>query len=205
MTEAEREELRGWYIDSDWGLQHLPHLADAAKGSLDPDKLAQNGDAFMALWARVGRKNMRVYTEAFLLLNIGSWYPDDQTHANIYRPYGLDKGYLQTDEYDLSAHGIGNHNPLPAVRNLYERICRRNVYLKYPVIAQLFCTATPLWGILFSLYANAFCAAPVGTRTITPLTMPSTMPAAPCCSVDRPRPRTSPSTSPPAVSICSPF
>ena len=153
MTEAEREELRGWYIDSDWGLQHLPHLADAAKGSLDPDKLAQNGSAFMELWARVGRKNLRVYTEAFLLLNIGSWYPDDQTHANIYRPYGLDKGYLQTNEYDLSEHGIGKHNPLPAVRNLYERICRRNVYLKYPVIAQLFCTATPLWGILFSLFA----------------------------------------------------
>lgn len=153
MSEAEREELRGWYIDSDWGLQHLPHLADAAKGSLDPDKLAQNGSAFMDLWARVGRKNMRVYTEAFLLLNIGSWYPDDQTHASIYRPYGLDKGYLQTDEYDLSAHGIGKHNLLPAVRNLYERICRRNVYQKYPVIAQLFCTATPLWGILFSIFA----------------------------------------------------
>lgn len=153
MSEAEREELRSWYIDSDWGLQHLPHLADAAKGSLDPDKLAQNGDAFMDLWARVGRKNLRVYTEAFLLLNIGSWYPDDQTHANIYRPYGLDKGYLQTDEYDLSEHGIGKHNLLPAVRNLYERICRRNVYQKYPVIAQLFAAATPLWVILFSVFA----------------------------------------------------
>lgn len=153
MSEAEREELRSWYIDSDWGLQHLPHLADAAKGSLDPDKLAQNGDAFMDLWARVGRKNLRVYTEAFLLLNIGSWYPDDQTHASIYRPYGLDKGYLQTDEYDLSEHGIGKHNLLPAVRNLCERICRRNVYQKYPVIAQLFAAATPLWVILFSVFA----------------------------------------------------
>lgn len=153
MTEDEREELRGWYIDSDWGLQHLPHLADAAKGSLDPEKLAQDGGAFMDLWARVGKKNMRVYAEAFLLLNIGSWYPDDQTHANIYRPYGLDKGYLQTDEYDLSEHGIGKHNLLPIVRNLYERICRRNVYQKYPVVAQLLCTATPLWVILFCVFA----------------------------------------------------
>lgn len=150
MTQEEKEKLRSWYVDSDWGLQLLPHLADAAKGSLDPEKLAQNGSAFMDLWARVGRKNMRVYTEAFLMLNIGSWYPDDQTHANIYRPYGLDKGYLQTDEYDLSEYGIRKYNPLPKVRQLYERICRHNVYSKYPVIAQLFAAATPLWIILFS-------------------------------------------------------
>lgn len=150
MTDEERESLRSWYIDSDWGLQLLPHLADAAKGSLDPDKLTKDGDAFMDLWARVGRKNIRIYTEAFLMLNIGSWYPDDTTHATIYQPYGLDKGYLQTDEYDLSEHGIGKHNPLPKIRQLYDRICRRNIYLKYPVIAQLFAVSTPLWVILFA-------------------------------------------------------
>lgn len=153
MTDEEREELRSWYIDSNWGLQLLPHLADAAKGSLDPEKLTREGDAFMDLWARVGKKNTRVYIEAFLLLNIGSWYPDDRTHADIYRPYGLDKGYLQTDEYDLSAYGIGEYNPLPAVRNFYEQICRRNICLKYPVVSQLLCTAAPLWIILFAACA----------------------------------------------------
>lgn len=153
MTEGEREELRSWYVDPDWGLQLLHHLADAAKGSLDPDKLAQNGDAFMDLWRRVGRRNVRVYAEAFLMLNIGSWYPDDQTHANIYRSYGQDIGYLQTDEFDLSEHGIGKHNLLPQLRALYERICRRNAYQKYPVIPLLLCTATPLWIILFAVFA----------------------------------------------------
>ncbi|MBQ7784717.1 MAG: hypothetical protein IJ381_01020 [Clostridia bacterium] len=152
MTEEERSELRSWYIDSDWGLQLLPHLADAAKGSLDSDRLAAESDAFMDLWKRVGKKNVRVYTEAFLLLNIGSWYPDDTTHASIYQPYGLDKGYLQTDEYDLSEHGIGKYNPLPMVRLFYDRLCRRNIYLKYPVIAQLFAAATPLWCILFACF-----------------------------------------------------
>ena len=155
MTESEKEELRSWYVDSNWGLQLLPHLADAAKGSLDPDKLAQNGNAFLNLWARVGKKNLRVYTEAFLMLNIGSWYPDDQTHTTIYQPYGLDKGYLQTDEYDLSANGVKKSSLLPAVHQLYEKICRRNIYLKYPVISQLLCTATPLWIILFACAALA--------------------------------------------------
>ena len=155
MTEEEREELRSWYVDSNWGLQLLPHLADAAKGSLNPDRLARGGSEFMDLWARVGRKNLRIYTEAFLLLNIGSWYPDDQSHARIYQEYGQDKGYLQTDEYDLSEHGIGKHNPLPAVRSMFEQICRRNEYLKYPIISQLMCTPTPLWMILLAIFALA--------------------------------------------------
>ncbi len=150
MTEDEKEELRSWYIDSDWGLQLLPHLADAAKGSLDPQKLEENGGAFMDLWARVGKKNVRVYAEAFLMLNIGSWYPDDQTHANIYRPYGLDKGYLQTDEYDLSEYGISARSLFPGLKRVYERICRQNEYLDYPIIAQLFCAAMPLWVLLLA-------------------------------------------------------
>ena len=158
MTEDEKEELRSWYVDSDWGLQLLPHLADAAKGSLDPQKLEADRRAFMDLWARVGRKNVRVYTEAFLMLNMGSWYPDDTSHSTVYQPYGLDKGYLQTDEYDLSASGISKPNRLPAVRQLLEKICRRNAYQKYPVIAQLLCTATPFWLIIFS------CAALIARR-----------------------------------------
>lgn len=153
LTEDEKEELRSWYVDSDWGLQLLPHLADAAKGSLDPQKLEADGRSFMDLWARVGRKNVHVYTEAFLMLNMGSWYPDDVSHSTVYQPYGLDKGYLQTDEYDLSASGVSKPNLLPAVRKLLEKICRRNVYQKYPVIAQLLCTATPFWLIIFSCTA----------------------------------------------------
>ena len=33
--------------------------------------------------------------------------------------------------------------------NIFERICRRNVYQTYPVISVLFCTATPLWVLFF--------------------------------------------------------
>ena len=153
MTDAEREELCSWYVDSDWGLQLLPHLADAAKGSLDSHKLAAEGDAFMDLWARVGKRNLRIYTEAFLLLNIGSWYPDDQSHSTIYQEYGQDKGYLQLSEYDMSDCGIDSRDLLPGVRSFYEQICRRNEYQDIPVISQLLCTATPLWVILFACCA----------------------------------------------------
>lgn len=151
MTEEEKEELRSWYVDDDWGLRLYPHLADAAKGYIDQKKLKADADSFMDLWQRVGRRNIRVYAEAFLMLNIGSWYPDDLSHATIYRDTsGLTKGYLQTDEYDFTKYGVAEFNPLPKVKNFYERICRLNEYKKYPIVTALFCTATPLWAIAFS-------------------------------------------------------
>lgn len=151
MTEAEKEELRSWYVDDDWGLLLHPHLADAAKGYLDQQKLSSDADAFLDLWTRVGRKNLRVYAEAFLMLNMGSWYPDDLSHSTVYRDTsGLLKGYLQTDEYDFSEYGVESFDPLPKVKSLVNKFCRFNEYQKYPVVTVLFCTATPLWVILFS-------------------------------------------------------
>lgn len=153
MTEEEKEELRSWYVDDDWALRLYPHLADAAKGYLDQDRLDESADEFMDLWARVGKKNLRVYAEAFLLLNIGSWYPDDLSHSTVYIPAGLFKGYLQTDEYDFAEYGVESFNPLPKVKELINRICRFNRHQKYPVLSQLLNTATPLWLILFSCCA----------------------------------------------------
>lgn len=150
MTEAEKEELREWYVDDDWGMRLYPHLADAAKGYLDQKMLKERGDDFMDLWARVGKKNIRVYAEAFLLLNIGSWYPDDLSHSTIYHPTGVFKGYLQTDEYDFGEYGVKRFNPLPVVKNLVNKFCRYNEYQKYPIVTVLFCTATPLWVIFFA-------------------------------------------------------
>ena len=151
MTEEEREELRSWYVDDDWGLLLHPHLADAAKGYLNQEKLKEDAAGFMDLWARVGRRNRRIYAEAFLMLNIGSWYPDDLTHSRIYRDTsGLLKGYLQTDEYDFKEYGVENQYPLPRLSDFVNRICRLNEYQKYPIVTVLFCTATPLWVILFA-------------------------------------------------------
>jgi len=150
MTEEEKEELREWYVDDDWGMRLYPHLADAAKGYLDQKMIDERGEDFMDLWARVGKKNLRVYAEAFLMLNMGSWYPDDLSHSTVYIPTGVIKGYLQTDEYDFAEYGVKSFNPLPKVKNFVNKYMRFNKYQKYPIVTQLFCTATPLWVLLFA-------------------------------------------------------
>lgn len=150
LDEETKAEIRSWYVD-DAGLIVHKHLADSAKGYLDRSRIAENGTEFMALWKRVAKDCLHEYVEAFLLLNIGSWYPDDLSHSTIYRAVSWnDKGYLQTHEFDMSEEGFFHTSLLPSVRDFYEQVCRRNSYQKYPLISVLFCTATPFWALLFA-------------------------------------------------------
>jgi len=145
LDEATRAEIASWYT-SEEGLRVHPHLADPAKGYLDRERIANHGNDFVALWAKAAPHALHEYVEAFLMLNVGSWYPDDLSHSTIYPDVSWnDKGYLQTQEYDMSEYGVSSRSFLPKVRDFYERICRRNAYQKYPIISILFCTATPLW------------------------------------------------------------
>lgn len=150
MTDEERTELRSWYVEApDWAqedvtMQLTPYLADSAKGYLDAEKLQASGDEFLNLWRRIGKKNARVYAEALLLLNIGSWYPDDLTHSTIYRDaQNKDLGYLQTYLYDVE--GFALSSLLPQLEQFIERFCVQNRYQRYPLLPILLSTATPLW------------------------------------------------------------
>lgn len=149
LTEEEKAEIRSYYTDT-MGLNVYPHLADGAKGYLDHDRIDADPLAYLSLWARIGKRAPRVYLDAFLMLNIGSWYPDDVSHATIYQPSGLMVGYLETNRFKLSKYGIDSYCFLPAVRELAEKICAQNRYMRYPLLPILFCTATPLWLTLFA-------------------------------------------------------
>ena len=148
LTEEEAAELRAWYTD-EAGLAVHPHLADPAKGYLDRARLETNGRDFLSLWARAAGHSIKPYAEAFLQLNIGSWYPDDKSHATIYPDVSWnDKGYLQTQELDIE--GFETTSLLPGVQAFYEQICRRNGYQKWPMLSLLFAPAVPFWVLLFA-------------------------------------------------------
>lgn len=152
MSEQDRAEIRSWYV-SDEGMLVHPHLADGAKGYLDRKRIEEDGTSFLKLWKKHAGTHAHEYLEAFLMLNVGSWYPDDLSHSAIYRDYVWnDLGYLQLQEQEdpYRAFGIQTRSFLPSVTALYERICRRNYYQKYPVISILFCPAAPFWVLVFA-------------------------------------------------------
>lgn len=148
LDEKTRSEIRSWYV-SEEGLNLYPHIADPAKGYLDAERLSAHRSDFFSLVGRVIRADPRCALEAFLLLNIGSWYPDDTSYASVYSEVAayLNKGYLQTQETDMSADGIHTRCLFPLYRQLTERICRGNALQKLPLLSLLVAPSLPFWGM----------------------------------------------------------
>ena len=152
LTQEEKSELESWYTSPE-GLKLNPHLADPAKGYLDRERLNLEGNEFLSLWLRLAPKSCKEYIEAFLMLNTGSWYPDDRSHATIYPDVSYnDKGYLQTQEYNMTEEGFHTTSFLPPLTLFLERVCRRNRYLKVPLLSILFCPAVAFWGVMLGCF-----------------------------------------------------
>ena len=151
MTEEDKAEIRSWYL-SEAGLVLLPQLADPAKGYLDEDKLDREGaGAYFSVWAKHLRGHLHEYAEAFLMLNLGSWYPDDLTHALIYPEQAWNGlGYISLAETGVTEQGFEMTCHLPAVRRIIEKICSANRYQRYPLISLTFCPAFPFWLLMFA-------------------------------------------------------
>ena len=146
LTDEDRAEIESWYLTNE-GLVLLPHLADPAKGYLDNDRLeAEGSGAFLSLWARHAGDSLHQYIEAFLMLNVGSWYPDDVSHAQIYPEQAWSgQGYLFLNSPEVTKQGFSLTCYLPRVRELIRRICGANRYQRVPLISLLFSPAVFLW------------------------------------------------------------
>ncbi|MDY5348738.1 MAG: DUF6020 family protein [Candidatus Ventricola sp.] len=159
LTDEDRAEIESWYLTNE-GLVLLPHLADPAKGYLDNDRLeAEGSGAFLSLWARHAGDSLHQYIEAFLMLNVGSWYPDDVSHAQIYPEQRWQgQGYLYLCPTGTTQQGFTVSCHLPGVRSFLQRICSSNRYQRVPLISLLFCPAIFFWALIF------VCAALVARR-----------------------------------------
>lgn len=150
LPNEERAEIESWYTE-DIGLVLHPYLADGAKGYLNDVRLRENPGEFLSLWLRLCARYPKTAAEAFLMLNIGSWYPDDLTHSTIYLDASyVDIGYLQTDEYNMAEDDLICYSRFPQLRNFMERICRRNAYQGLPIVTLLFAPALPLFLVLLA-------------------------------------------------------
>ena len=159
LSEEEKDEIRSWYLVID-DFMFLPHLADRARDFIDTGRLEAEGeDAFLSLWAGHAGDCLHEYTEAFLMLNVGSWYPDDVSHAQIYPEQRWQgQGYLYLCPTGTTQQGFTVSCHLPGVRSFLQRICSSNRYQRVPLISLLFCPAIFFWALIF------VCAALVARR-----------------------------------------
>ena len=121
----------------------------------------------ITLWINMLPNCLNEYIDAFLCLNIGSWYPLDHTYTRIYIDNYYDgvriegdlankhTGYIQTLQSNVIDE-IEFNSFLPSVHNYYERICSLNIYNDFAITQLLLSPATYLWIIIALLFYSIY-------------------------------------------------
>jgi hypothetical protein len=141
-TDEEQAMLADLYrqFDGVWPDAYTPLCADSAKWNLDEGVLSENVRAYLALWARLGAANPRLYLEAFLQQNLPYFYPGSKMEYNIVL------GLLAMDPYQLEEHSL-----LPGLRSFYESYDKTLTLFGLGVTEPLSNVAVAVWLALLLL------------------------------------------------------
>lgn len=147
VSDDDREMLSElfWEYEGDWADLYTPLCADNVKWNLDEDVLSADPGGYLALWARVGRQNPRLYLEAFLEQNLPYFYPGAKMEYNIVL------GQLPMDLYTLEEHSL-----LPGLKPFYQAYDKTLTVFGLPGTQFLSDNAVMVWLTLlltgFALY-----------------------------------------------------
>ena len=106
-------------------------------------------NGFIKVWARVGLRYPADYVNAFLTLNLQSWFPGSDFPDRYSQ-----RQYIETNIYP--DWGIVRESKAPALLDAYEGIATRTDWQHIPVLSLLFDTGAPLWFALFGVALSAF-------------------------------------------------
>ncbi len=119
--------------------RYLPHISDPIKSRVKKDTLLNNKQAYWQLYVSIGKKAPDSYLNAFLIMNLAIWYPDEITHSDVYTD---NQGYLHTGDwyfnYDRAVISVEKHSYLPWLEHLYKKISAENIHQKIPIVSMLF-------------------------------------------------------------------
>lgn len=163
-----------------------PQLVDCVKRIMDKAVLQSDMAQFVSLWVQLGKQHPKAYIEAFLQLNIGSWYPLDTSYAHVYDSWGAAQhGYLQTKFQrhvdDERGVRIEQKSFLPWLMNRYEKFASASVQLDNPITATLFSPATMLMVLLACFCVGLYMGSrPLCIALLLPLGLWATLLLGPC-------------------------
>ena len=157
VLDEEDREILDRYLPNEAWRYYNPIIIDGVKGNAAGQEwLSGTGDSIRD-WAKMGIKYPNEYIDAFLVLNVGYWYPEDRTHAEVLgfgddSELGLIYTFNHTDQID-GFEGVPNTSFLPGVKAAYAHILNGNAYENWPVLKYLFKPALYFWLLLLSMFA----------------------------------------------------
>ncbi len=119
-----------------------PSIADLIKGVLNVTKTNENMNEYLFYWMKIGTKDTENYIEAFLMNNLGTWYPNKTYNdSRMYHPY-IEYKMLEAKKWNKDYIEIERNSKLPLYEKILEVTIEKNAWKKIPIISSLFTTGS---------------------------------------------------------------
>lgn len=143
------------YVGRTFWSGYIPAISDRIKSGVAAYQFEDNWephmDKVLQNWTKVGMKYPNEYIDAFLEITRGYWFMDDTSYAEMLGS-GVEgrMGALYT--YNVSKsdffEGIEHISKFPWLEKQLEKIVSGNSFYQWPIVSQLFKTATYSWLLL---------------------------------------------------------
>lgn len=150
FTKKELKKLNYYYTDLskfDYYIYNQS-ISDQSKGVINNDLISKNIAGYIKLWTSVGIKDPENYIEAFLLNNLGFWYPNKNYYdPRMYHPY-IEYEMMDGPKWNEKYLDIKRNSKFPLYDNVLNKTLTNNAWKRIPVISTFFTTG--LYFILFT-------------------------------------------------------
>ena len=157
LTDEEKRELFD-FLPENALKNYSPFLADPIKGEETIGESSLRIADFIKLWAKYLPRYLNDYTDAFLLMTAGYWYPDENFHSHIYDCYDEPDteetlGYQYTGFMENIDPAVEKHSLWPGAERYYQWFAHGNNHEKIPVVSLLFAPGFYCWLLFIAVLA----------------------------------------------------
>lgn len=147
LDENTKEEInRYWYRDDSNKEYYNYRFGDVAKYYFYEDEYIKDKKGFYKLYFKLLKKYPKDYINAFLNLNIPSWYIDSKTID----PYSK-RAYIEDNIYESYHYVVKRKSKLKKGLKFYSNIANYSYIENIPIINKICSIYMPIWFLLFTM------------------------------------------------------
>lgn len=129
--------------------EYNPCISDALKGALNTGLLKSDYLKFIKTYLSVGVKNPGVYIQAFLLNNIGTWYPNKTyPDSRMYHPF-IEYEMLDAKKWNEHYIIIERTSFFPLYEKVLNIFVNKSAWNKLPIVSTIFSGGTYFFIFIF--------------------------------------------------------
>lgn len=136
--------LNKYYTDVDKFTEYIfrQSISDPIKGLINNNNVSNDLSGYISLWAKIGIKDPKNYTEAFLLNTLGYWYPNkNYSDLRMYHPY-IEYDMMNAKFWNKKYIDIKRSSKFKAYDKLLYLTLVKNYWKKVPIISTIFTMGT---------------------------------------------------------------